>query len=311
MKHVFILLAVLFASCTSVDVEKSVKTSMTPGSQKAPASPTIIYVPIEADPVIIEKPMYIPEGSAPKPAQGRTAVERSNKEGILQPQDYEKAVIIYDYHRDFVYQVYCQPLRVTDITLQAGERIAEPPFISDSERWIVGAGAHYEADVAIQHIYLKPAAANLHASLIINTNVRTYHLILKSFSDIHMPVIRFRYPAASFPQNFIASPSGKGPPAASGDDNSGFLSFNYKVTYAFLSKPRWLPALVYDDGHKTYITFPETVLQTEMPTVFENRTDIVNYRMNRNVMVIDKLVEKVSIKLGKHTVVIEKKRSGK
>ena len=304
----------------SVDVEDSAKSSRGVGRQRTSSDANTIIIPIEADPIIIEKPVYIPQGSSPpQPAQGRAAVEQANKQGILQPQDYEKAVIIYDYHCDFVYQIYCQPLRISDIILQPGERIVEPPFISDSERWLVGAGAHYEGEFAIQHIYLKPIQANLSATLIINTTFRTYHLILKSYSDVHMPVIRFRYPGITNPQNFIPSSGlgNTGPLLVSGDDDStylsnpGFLSFNYRISYGFLRKPRWLPTLVYDDGKKTYITFPESVLQTELPAVFENRSDIVNYRITRNVLVIDKLIQKVSIKLGKHTVTVEKKRSSK
>jgi type IV secretion system protein VirB9 len=302
MKHALLFLFILFSGCASVDLEESMK---------APAAVTLIH-----DPVIVERPVYIPQGASAHPAQGRSAVSASNAEGIMQPQDYEKAVIVYDYHRDFVYQVYCQPLRITDITLQPGEQIVDLPFISDSERWMVGAGFHLEASVPVQHVYIKPTSPSLKASLIINTNYRVYHLILMSYSDIHMPVVRFRYWENTLPQNFSAPAAGAGPSgsfiASGGTDSSiytdpRYVSFNYRIRYG-TKKPLWLPTVVYDDGQKTYISFPENVLQTEMPAVFENRSDIVNYRVSRNVMIIDKLVKKISVKLSRHTVVIEKKR---
>lgn len=188
MKHCFclLLLFVLF-SCKTIDVEKNVSTSR--GQKDSPA----LVIPIDTDPIIVEKPVYVPSSSTPAPAaQGRNAVAASNRDGILQPSEYEKAVMVYDYHKDFVYQIYCQPLRVTDITLQPGEQIVDLPFISDSERWMVGAGFHYESNITIQHVYIKPTAANLRATLIINTNTRVYRLILMSYSDIHMPAVRFR-----------------------------------------------------------------------------------------------------------------------
>jgi len=319
MKKCFVLfIGMVLISCTTIDVEKNVKSSDRSKKTTVTQSPAMVIVPIETEPVIVERPMYVPQGSTtPPPAQGRAAVQRSNTEGILQPQDYEKAVMVYDFHRDFVYQIYCQPVRVTDITLESGERIVDLPFISDSERWLVGAGFHYENEVPVQHVYVKPTAANLRASLIINTNVRVYHLILMSYADIHMPVVRFRYfTNITMPQNFIPNSSKSTQFVISGEDESiytdpRYLSFNYKISHGVFRKPRWLPSMVYDDGRKTYIIFPESVLQTELPAVFEHRTDIVNYRVNQNIMIIDKLIEKVSIKLDKNTVTVEKKRGKK
>lgn len=317
MKYVFLVFVVCAFSCQSIDIEKKAAASASgeAGTYIAPVdeAETVVAVPVETEPVIVEKPVYVPEEKAPAaPARGRAAVEASNRDGILHPQDYANAVMLYDYHKDFVYQVYCQPLRVTDITLEPGERVVEPPFISDSERWMVGAGVSYENEIPIQHIYVKPTAAALGASLIINSNFRVYHLILKSFKDIHMPVVRFRYPHNTMTQNYIRA--GNVVMSADGSEDESyyadprFISFNYKMTWGFLRKPRWLPDIVYDDGKKTYITFPDEVLQTELPAVFEDRTNVVNYRVTNNVMIIDKLVQKISIKLGTYTVVVEKKR---
>jgi type IV secretion system protein VirB9 len=124
-----------------------------------------------------------------------------------------------------------------------------------------------------------------------------------------MPIVRWRYHNRDMPQNYIKAGSSV---SASGEDSFSpdprNLSFNYKITYGAFKKPRWLPSLAYDDGRKTYITFPETVLTTEFPAVFEDRADIVNYRVYQNVMIIDKLIEKITVKLGNNIVTVEKKR---
>jgi type IV secretion system protein TrbG len=323
MKKPLCLLLLAFFSCAStVHVDRAVQSSTGIGKQADPAS-AVVAVPIEMDPpapVVIEKPIFIPQGSpSPAPAQGRAAVEAANR-AIVTPQEYSNSAMVYDYDRDFVYELYCQPFRVSDITLQPGEKANEPPFVSDSERWMLGAGVSHESGVPVQHFYVKPTEANLTASLIINTDVRVYHLILRSFRDVYMPIVRWRYHNRDMPQNYAGAKADQGPgpasqpqqvqrddePALSPDPRN--LSFNYKITYGVFRKPRWLPTLAYDDGRKTYVTFPDLVLTMELPSVFENRADVVNYRVYQNVMIIDKLIEKITIKLGDRIATVEKKK---
>jgi len=314
MKKAFSLFVLCLCSCaTTVDVERRLGSGgIGPAAPAAAVSPVFI----EKDPpeplvFVVEKPVFIPQ-SAPVPAapQGRAAVEAAGR-ATVQPQDYSNSAMLYDYDRDFVYELYCQPFRVSDITLQAGEKAAEAPFVSDSERWMLGAGVSYEAGAPVQHIYVKPTESGLTASLIINTDLRVYHLVLRSFRDVYMPIVRWRYHDRDMPQNYI---SGQRPGTAPPSDDSALspdlknLSFNYKITYGFFKRPRWLPTMVYDDGRKTYAVFPELALTMELPAVFEDRADVVNYRVWQNVMIIDKLVEKITIKLGDRTATVEKKR---
>jgi type IV secretion system protein VirB9 len=112
------------------------------------------------------------------------------------------------------------------------------------------------------------------------------------------------------PQNFIAPPpemAGVEGPAGGVDPR--FLSFNYRITHGIFNKPYWLPELVFDDGSKTYITFPPQVLQRELPAVFENRRDVLNYRVNGNVVIIDKLIENITVRINSTQITIVKKRS--
>jgi type IV secretion system protein VirB9 len=256
--------------------------------------------------------VYVPQpDAAPSkpPAKGRGAVEESNRQGIVSPEEYSRSAFVYDYHPDLVYEVYTQPLRVTDIRLEPGEKAVEMPFFSDSERWMPGAGVSYENGEAVQHIYVKPVEHSLSATLIINTDRRVYHLVLRSYQSVFMPMVRWRYPSTGLPNNFIKAGEGAGehtPEAAQVDPR--FLSFNYRVTYSRFRKPLWFPDLVYDDGKKTYISFPLDVLQTELPAIFEDRANVVNYRVVENLVIIDKLITKITVKLEKRELTIEKKR---
>jgi type IV secretion system protein VirB9 len=127
-------------------------------------------------------------------------------------------------------------------------------------------------------------------------------------------MIRWRYPSAGMPDTYLPAPGASGPGAASGGDRDvpgidpRFLSFDYRVSYGLFKKPKWLPELVYDDAKKTYITFPPQVLQQELPAVFENRRDIVNYRVTGNLIIIDKLIEKITVKIENMQVTVEKKK---
>lgn len=306
----------LLHSCASFDVSKRVNTSESGRVQNSKGAVLpLVVIPNEAPPpVIIEVPVYVPapENPPPSTAAGRASVIESNKSGIVTPAEYAHAAMLYDYSPNLVYEVYTQPLRVSDIYLKPGERAVDTPFVSDSERWILGAGVSYDKGVAVQHIYIKPSAVGLEASLIINTNERVYHLLLRSYKDIHMPKVIWRYFESTMPQAYI--PENK-QSMEQGTENAAeitvdprSLNFNYKVTYRLFGKPKWLPTLVYDDSQKTYITFPEKMLQNEMPAIFDNRNDIVNYRVVQNVVILDKLIDTLTVKIEKQQVIITKKK---
>jgi len=308
-KFLSLCLLFVFMSCATVDVEKTIRDSGT-GRQDGG---TFTFPELEPEVIYVERErhVFIPEAEAPPrtPADGEQSVRASNSAGIIMPRDYSHAAMIYDYNPDMVYEVYAQPIRVCDITLQPGEMVVDSPFVSDSDRWILGAGVNFENGISVQHIYVKPVSAGLEASLIINTDRRVYRIILRSYSTIHMPVVRWRY-TTGLPQNYY-SPQLSGTTDSDSTDTGidpRFLSFNYRITYSLFKKPYWLPELVFDDGSKTYITFPPQVLQRELPAVFENKKDILNYRVVGNLIVIDKLIENISVRVERTEITIVKKR---
>jgi type IV secretion system protein VirB9 len=338
-------LALITSSCASFDVEKSVEAAGSPrkgGEAKAPAVTVETVTPPSPPPEIIikEKPVYIPQ-EAPQPSQkpqaktakpGFDAVAASNAEGIKPPESYAGAATVYDYDADWVYEAYTQPARLTDIVLQPGEQVLDKPFVSDSEKWQLGASVSRENGVDVQHVYVKPAEGGLTASLIINTSRRSYRLVLRSYNayTAFMPIVKWRYPGsaaydtAPLPQEYAAG--GASAAAASSSTQAGkaaalpgaagaepsldprFLSFDYKIEWKRFKKPSWLPRLVYDDGRKTYIQFPEDALQDTIPAVFENRDEILNCRLAGNLLIIDKRIEKATLRLKGADCQIVKKR---
>ena len=301
-----LLLLCLFASCKTIDVEKTVRAGTE--TDLDPAAAVASSVIIEPEIVVVEMPVFVPQAETVRATgAGQPSVRASNSDGILQPKDYSHAAIIYEYNADLVYEVFCQPLRVTDVCLEPNETMIEAPFVADSERWVLGGGVSLENGQNIQHIYIKPASSGLSATLIINTNRRVYRLILRSYGDVHMPLVRWRY-SPSLPRNFTLSPMYKDQPSEAARLDPQFMSFNYRITYGLFKKPYWLPELVFDDGSKTYIRFPAQVLQRELPAVFEGRRYVINYRVLGNLIIIDKLIEDITVKIESTEITIKKKR---
>ena len=261
--------------------------------------------------IYVERPVYIPtsEKAVVVKEIGIESVKKSTETGTISPADYSHAARIYDYDDDQVYEVYCQVLRTTDIYLEPGEVVIDSPFVSDSERWIIGAGVNKQNETIVQHIYVKPKQAGLDASLIINTSARVYHIVLKSYNSVYMPIVKWKYRNEGFPQRYVQDITKELQISTEMDSvDPRFLSFDYKIVFNVFKKPKWLPTRVYDDGKKTYIVFNEQTLQMELPGIFEKKADVVNYRVQGNLVIIDKLIEKLTVKYQTQKITIEKKK---
>jgi type IV secretion system protein TrbG len=181
--------------------------------------------------------------------------------------------------------VVCSPLQVCDIELQGGEVIRDV-LVGDTVRWKVEPATSGAASGQAIHLIVKPSEPSLVTSMVVTTSRRTYHIQLKSHQTQYMARVGFEYPedvsakladvntrleASTFP--------GTGIPAEQ-------LNFAYSVS----GRAVWRPKRVYSDGGKTYIQFPRSISGHHAPVLFvvtggENR--IVNYRMKRDMMIVD------------------------
>jgi len=291
--------------------------SSAPAGDNSSASPVIVEKKI-----YIEKPIYYPESASQTPSRPGDAVTEAMSRGVMKPKDYNGALMLYDYDGGLVYQVYTMPLRVTDVYLEPGEKLIEQPFCGDTTRWTIGGGVSKAAGVDTQHLYLKPSEAGLETTLIVNTDRRIYHLIIKSFKDTFMMAVMWHYPGLGVPLDFLFKDNEKtsrlereggqrtdqaeGAASAVAVDPA-LLSSDYMVSYPKDHPPQWLPELVLDDGGKTYIVLPDTVIHHELPAVFGENGELVNFRVKDNVIVIDRLLRKMQLKLRDVTVEVRKK----
>lgn len=272
---------------------------------------------IEDTVIFVEKPVYIPEQKdnpeTDRPqVTGTDATDASLKRAVQKPENYKDGTFFYQFNENFVYEIYAQPFHLTDIELQSGEVVIGTPLLSEDESvWELTAGVAKNPLTGedIQHLFVKPAYSKLDSTLIIITDRRVYHFRLKSYSDTHMSMVRFTYPleknswakkstndgGRSVENRFIKS------------TNPELLSFDYKIKYSRFKKPEFLPQTVYDDGQYTYIRVDPVVLQKKLPVLFNERNEIVNYSVQKNLFVIPRLINRVTLRLGKEKVEIEKK----
>ncbi len=263
--------------------------------------------------VYVEKPVYYPVGQSAesdKPVlKGKDAVRASTNASLQTPEVWNGGTMYYDFDSDFTYEIYCQPYRVTDLILEPGEQVIEMPFLSEEKVWEIGAGVSRNGNIDTQHFFLKPAYSGLVTSFIIITDKRVYHMLLKSYKDCYMTQVKWKYPN-SMPFNIKSTAMeeriNKLSKESTGVDPA-YLSFDYKMSYSVFKKPYWLPVRVYDDGKHTYIVMNETVLHMTSPVLFNHKNERINYSVHKTVIVINELIEKVTMRVGREKVTIKKK----
>ncbi len=271
---------------------------------------------IESTVLVVEKVVYRPELQAPeeipRPAEGLDTVKESYEQAVVKPADYKNGAIVYQYNENQVFEVYAEPFQLTDIILESGETIIANPLISEDEQvWELTAGVGRNAATGenIQHLFLKPVLAGLDSTFIVITDKRTYHFRIMSFDDVHMAMVKFKYPKTGTDGWNITTlntlVSGEMVRATEPD----LLSFDYKITYNIFKKPDWLPKRIYDDGRQTYITVDESVLHKELPVLFNENDELLNYTVRENIFIIPRLIDKVTLKLNGQKVTIEKKKT--
>jgi type IV secretion system protein TrbG len=212
------------------------------------------------------------------------------------------AMQVYPYTGGALYQVYTAVGQITDIALQPGEQLvgSGPVAAGDTVRWIIGDTVSGSGATQQVHILVKPTRADLMTNLIINTNLRTYHMELRSTERTYMASVSWQYPQdqliALRRQNAQAEASS---PVATGVDLAN-INFRYAIEG---DRAPWRPLRAYDDGRQVFIEFPRGIGQGEMPPLFVvgpegNTSELVNYRVRANYMIVDRLFAAAELRFG-------------
>ncbi len=249
------------------------------------------------------KPIPGDKIAPPEAADPRTRVEQANGEARVQPTraGYINAIQVYPFSDGALYQVYAAPGEITDVALEAGEQLvgSGPVAAGDTVRWVIGDTESGTGASKQVHILIKPTRPDLVTNLIINTDRRTYHLELRSAEKTYMASVSWAYASdqliALRRQNAAAEAAA---PVASGIDVDA-LNFRYSIEG---DNAAWRPLRAFDDGRQVFIEFPRGISRGEMPPLWligaEGGAELVNYRVQGNHMIVDRLFAAAELRLG-------------
>jgi P-type conjugative transfer protein TrbG len=256
--------------------------------------------PVQLRPV----PARSAAGSAgkPKPPSRQVAADANLKASQAPDRsDYFSAIVQYAYEPGTLYQVYAEPMRITDIALEPGEKILGQPASGDVVRWLLALGKSMDHGAERWHVYLKPTRPDLETNLAINTDRRSYLLELHSYADTYMAAIVWHYPEDELARLQEQASELAGQEKTSAPvTNLESLNFGYAIE-VIKGKPSWTPLQAFDDGRRTFIRFPAAMVLREAPALFvlrDSQTQLVNYRVKNDTYVVDRLVDSAELRVG-------------
>jgi len=222
-------------------------------------------------------------------------------------------------------RVIVAPLRITDIQFQKGEKIMDVQ-LGDTTRWMTSPSISGEKENQISHLLLKTTDVGLETTLFVSTNRRTYHMNLFSRKYEYMPIVDFKYKDEinkkweEYNNHFQNQERLKRETKTL--KVTSYLSKNIDnldFDYSIIGDASWKPTRVYNDGIKTYIQMPKSMLYNEAPIFMvldqNDNNQLVNYRLKENTYVVDKLFNKGMLIIGvgdnQEKIKIERKSSSK
>ncbi len=191
--------------------------------------------------------------------------------------------------------VLTAPLKLTDIQLQPGEIIKEIQ-LGDTVRWQVAPSLSGNGDTQVSHVVVKPTDSGLATTLDIFTDLRSYHINLKSTKISYFPVVSFGY-SDELKEKWDAYQKGvhtaqlKKTMQVNGVGGLDVtrLDFNYVIS----GNASFKPTRIFNDGRKTYIQMPYDLSSREAPILLaldpSGAEKIVNYRVSGNQYIVDQL----------------------
>ena len=233
----------------------------------------------------------------------RDRVGAANAAARVQPEgeQFVNAIQQYAWTPGALYQVYASPGQVTDIALQEGEQLVGtgPVAAGDTVRWLIGDTMSGRGPTARVHILVKPIRSDITTNLVINTDRRTYHIELRANPSVYMASVSWTYPQDELIALRQAQEAEARAAPVAANIPIAALNFAYRLSG---DRPTWRPVRVFDDGRQTFVEFPESVAQGEMPPLFAlgegDQAELVNYRVSGRFMVVDRLLDRAELRLG-------------
>jgi type IV secretion system protein TrbG len=299
------LTAVTFVIPTHADARGRTKVKAPPVATTQPSHQSGRQ---RARPVALTRratPIALAPSAGSSPISGPAAIRAANVEALApsRADGFMNAAQVFPYETGRVFEVWTAPLRITTISLEQGETITNKAA-GDTERWMIGDTTSGSGATLQTHILVKPFKAGIATNMVVTTNRRVYLLSLRAAegADAFNAAVTWTHPvplptfSAQNADAVSANLIGQGRTAA-----IETLNQNYRIKAGW-RRPPWTPISVSDDGRQTFITFPESLASTEAPPLFvmneAGDAQLVNWRKQGNVYVVDRLFQKAELRLG-------------
>lgn len=236
---------------------------------------------------------------------GRRAIAAANSAASAPSRSdrFQGGVQIFTWSPGRVFEVWTAPLRVTTLTLGAGESLVAKAA-GDTVRWQIGETASGEGTTRRAHVLIKPLERGLETNLVLTTNQRVYLIHLRSGApdafnaavswDALAPV-RLEIPAADAARRETRIPDRVVMP-------EGPLDARYRLEPP-ARRPRWTPTAVFNDGRRTFIVFPADLQVDEAPALFviapDGEAQLVNYRQAGGLFIVDRVLDRAELRFGR------------
>ena len=254
--------------------------------------------------------------SAPRPAAadatpaapaltGRRAIAEANSAASAPSRSdrFQGGVQIFAWEPGRVFEVWTAPLRVTTLTLGAGETLIAKAA-GDTVRWQIGEVASGEGPDRRVHVLIKPLERGLETNLVLTTNQRVYLVDLRSgAADAFNAAVAWDSAPSGGVDAGPAAVASREPmrvpdPVAFPD---GPLDARYRLEPQG-RRPRWTPSAVFHDGRRTFIAFPADLQVDEAPALFaiapDGEAQLVNYRQAGGLFIVDRVLDRAELRLG-------------
>lgn len=275
----------------------------------APSPPTRAFAtmspipnPVSPGPTLRPRPPAHHHPPRAPTSSGRTAILAANLEARARSRasNFEGGLQVFDYEPGRVYEVWTAPLRVTALTLGAGETVTAKAA-GDTVRWLIGETTSGEGETRRAHVMIKPLTAGLETNLVLTTNRRLYLLQLRSGSPESFNAAVAWDAGAALDLPPAASPTPSDPSSLAVASRQGVLDARFAIRPKG-KRPPWTPAAVMTDGTRTYLSFPPQAQATEAPALFavdqQGAAQMVNYRQRDGLWIVDQVLDRAELRIG-------------
>ncbi len=222
------------------------------------------------------------------------------KNAVAVTQDPRVKIIAY--HEGQVINIHEHYLVSTDFQF-GDDEIINRVFLGDSSSW--------DEQHINNHVLVKAKKLNAASNMMVLTNKYTYHFMLTVSqapieSNDQVVLVKFIYPQEKLAEKkslaqmraLIAPPK------------NVCNSQRYNTMYSFTGNQEQAPLVACDDGVFTYLKFRRSV---DLPAIFTvdatKHESVVNYRMQGNYVVVEKVAKELTLRNGQTVTAIYNDRA--